>query len=268
MVDMMQIKIGKTEKYIYEKLEEKGALLFSVIDPVDYDTPEHGIKTAIGAAEGGADAILIGGSTGAQGELLEVVSKGIKDKVDVPVILFPGNIATVTRNADAFYFLSMLNARNPYWITQVQTVGAPLIKQLGIEPLPVGYIVVAPGGTVGWIGDANLVPREKPKIASALALAGQYLGNRFIITDVGSNPQSFGEGPVPFEMIKEVKKTIDVTYIVAGGIQNGDDLRNTIKAGADIVQIGTAIEKSDQAKSKTEFFAKTIREEARKRKKA
>lgn len=261
----MMAKIGKVEKYIYEKLEEKGSLLFSLIDPVDYKTPEDAIETAIKANDGGTDLLLMGGSIGAQGELLDMVTKGVKDKADVPVVLFPGNIATLTRYADAVYFMSLLNARNTYWITHAQMLSAPLVSQLKIEPLSMGYIVVAPGGTVGWVGDVNLVPREKPKIAAALALAGEYLGNRFIITDVGSNPQMMGQGPVPPEMVRAVSSAITVPYIVAGGIKNEKDLRGTISSGADIVQVGTVLENSDNAKKQTAFFSKIVREEGLKK---
>ncbi len=263
--DLMMNNFGKTEKYIYERLEQKGALMFMLIDPVDYKTPDEAIKTAKEAEEGGADLILVGGSIGAQGELLDYVMKGLKEKISSPVVLFPGNIATLSRYADAVYFMSLLNARTPYWITHAQMLSAPLVKQLKIEPLPVGYIVVAPGGTVGWVGDVNLVPREKTKIAASLALAGEYLGNHFIITDVGSNPQLQGQGPVPPEMIKAVKSTISVPYIVAGGIRTTDDLRTTIKAGADIVQIGTAIEQSSAARKQAESFSKVVKEEGIKR---
>ncbi len=211
----MVFKIGKTEKYIYERLDEKGALMFMLVDPVDYKTPELAIKTAKEAEAGGADMILVGGSIGAQGELLDYVASGIKDAVSSPVVLFPGNIASLTKHADAVYFMSLLNARGTYWITHAQMLSAPIVKQMKIEPLPVGYIVVAPGGTVGWVADVNLVPREKEKIAAALALAGEYLGNRFIITDVGSNPQMMGSGPVPPTMIRTVKSAISVPYIVA-----------------------------------------------------
>ncbi len=259
------MKIGKVEKYIYERLDEKGALLFVVVDPVDYSSTKLAINTAKAAADGGADIILIGGSTGAQGELLEDVTKEIKEKVEVPVVLFPGNIATITKYADAVYFMSLLNARNPYWITQAQMLSAPVVKALGIEPLPVGYIVVQPGGTVGWVGDANLVPREKPKIAASLALAGEYLGNRLIVTDVGSNPQIQGNTGVPVEMIKAVKNSISVPYIVAGGIRTVDDARTVIKSGGDIVQIGTAIENAGNPKAQAALFSKAIREEGKKR---
>jgi phosphoglycerol geranylgeranyltransferase len=259
------MKIGKVEKYIHERLERDKALLFTLIDPVDYGSELAAIKTAIATAEGGADIVLIGGSTGAQGELLEGVTEGIKAEVDIPVVLFPGNIATITRYADAVYFMSLLNARNPYWITQAQMLSAPVIKTLDIEPLPVGYIVVHPGGTVGWVGDANLVPREKPKIAASLALAGEYLGNRLIVTDVGSNPQLQGDVGVPMQMIKAVKSVVSVPYIVAGGIRNIDDARNAVKSGADILQIGTAIEKAKNPKAAASSFSKAIREAAKKR---
>jgi len=66
-------------------------------------------------------------------------------------------------------------------------------------------------------------------------------------------------------MIKAVREAISVPYIVAGGIINEELLRQTLKAGADIVQIGTAIEQSDDARKKTELFAKIIKEEGLKK---
>ncbi len=262
----MAVKIGKVERYINDTLESRGSMLFMLIDPVDYKTPQDAIKTGVESAEGGADVVLIGGSIGAQGELLETVTKGIKEKSSVPVVLFPGNLATVTKYADAFYFLSLLNARNPYWITQVQMLGAPLIKQLNIEPLPVGYIVVEPGGTVGWVGDANLVPRAKPRIAAALATAGEFMGHRLIITDAGSNPQLQGFGPIPPNIISAVKSSINVPYIVGGGIRTTEQLHTAYKAGADIVQIGAVLEeKNGGTKAMVSKFARVTKEEGRKK---
>ncbi len=262
---MMIAKKSKVETYIPEVLQTKGALLFRVIDPMDYRSVEEAVATAKSACEGGTDAVLVGGSTGAQGELLDNVSKGIKDSIDIPLIIFPGNIATITRYADAIYFMSLLNARNPYWITQAQMLSAPVIRHYGMEPLPIGYIVVAPGGTVGWVGDVNMVPREKPKIAANLALAGQYMGNRFILTDTGSNPQMQNSGPVPLEMIRAVKSTIDIPYIVAGGVSDPDYLRSAYAAGADIVQVGTAFENSKDTLRIVRSFAKIAKEEGAKR---
>ncbi|MDE1825516.1 MAG: geranylgeranylglyceryl/heptaprenylglyceryl phosphate synthase [Candidatus Micrarchaeota archaeon] len=260
------MKIGKTENYINQRLGESGALLFMLIDPVDYKSTDAAIQAGVKSAQAGADVLLIGGSIGAQGELLDEVSVGIKDHIkDVPIVLFPGNIATITRHADAVYFMSLLNARNPYWITQAQMLAAPLIRHMKIEPLPVGYIVVEPGGTVGWVGDVNLVPRAKPKIAGALANAGEFLGNRFIVTDAGSNPQLQNLGPIPSAIISEVKKSITVPYIVGGGIKTSEQQREIYRAGADIVQIGAILEETRDTKKTVEQFVKVAREEGKKK---
>ena len=245
----------KVEDYIKERLKKKEKLLFALIDPLDYKDMEHAIKTAVAAAEGGAAVILVGGSIGVQGELLDYVVKKIKEKVNVPVVLFPGNIATLTKYADAVYFMSLLNSRNPYWISQAQMLASPVIKQMGIEPLSIGYIVVEPGGSVGWVGDVNLVPRDRPKIGAALALAGQYLGSKFILMDVGSASKL---GHVPLEMIAAVKKTTDIPLIIAGGIKSAEDAENVVKAGADIIQIGTLLENSNDVKKLCQEIVRRI----------
>lgn len=257
----MNIKFGKTEKYINEKIDKDGGILSVIIDPCDYKTPQDAVKTGILSHKAGADIIAVGGSIGAQGELLDTVTKQIKEKVNVPVVLFPGNIATITKYADAIYFMSMLNSRNTYWLSHAQTLAAPLIRQLKIEPLPMGYIVVEPGGTAGWVGDANIVPRNKPKIAAALALAGQYSGHRIIFTDAGSAAYE----PVPVEIVTAVRKAIDVPYLVAGGVRTAKQAGDIIKAGADWIQIGTAAENTGNVEKLIKEFVKTIKQEGRKK---
>ena len=249
------MNIGKTERYILKRIEETGGILSVIIDPVDYSSKEKAIATGIIAYKAGADIIAVGGSINAQGELLDTVTKSIKEKVDSPVVLFPGNIATITPHADAIYFMSLLNSRNPYYISQAQTLAAPLIKQLNIEPLPVGYIVIEPGGTVGWVGDANAVPRIKPKIAAALAMAGEFSGHRIIFTDAGS--AAFA--PVPVDMVAAVRKSISVPYLVAGGIKTPSQAGEIISAGADWVQIGTAAENSKNPEETLKKFVTAIR---------
>jgi phosphoglycerol geranylgeranyltransferase len=256
------VTIGKTEKYINDEIARKGGLLFALIDPVDYKSPKEAISAGAQAAEGGADIVLIGGSMGVQGELLDTVTKSIKEKVSVPVVLFPGNISTVTRHADAVYFMSLLNSRNPYWISEAQMLAAHTVKKMGIEALPVGYIVIAPGGTVGWVGDVKLVPRDKPQIAAGLALAAEMSGFRIVLTDCGSNPK---EGHMPLEMISAVANSISVPYIVAGGIRTPDEARSVIAAGAGAIQVGTALQSGGNLKQKVADMAKAVREGGKKK---
>ena len=252
----------KVEKYIQDALARDGAMLFVLIDPCDHPNKEKAAEAAREACEGGADAILVGGSIGAQGALLDETTRLIKEKVNVPVILFPGNIATITPYADAVYFMSLLNSRNPYWISQAQTLAAPIVKKMNLEALPVGYIVVEPGGTVGWVGDANVVPRERPQIAAALALAGEMMGSRYIITDAGSAPKT---GPVPVGMVATVAKTISVPYIIAGGIRTPEQAGDLIRAGGDILQVGTAVEKAKNVKDIVGGMAKAAKAEGKKK---
>lgn len=252
---------GKTEKYILDELDRKRGLLFAVIDPLDYKSPAEAVKTAKNADDADADIILIGGSTGVQGEALDTVAKQIKENVSKPVVLFPGNIGTLTKYADAVYFMSMLNSRNTYWISEAQVLAAPMVRLYGVEPLPVAYVVVDPGGTVGWVGDAKRIPRDKPKIAAAFGMAAECMGFRFFVTDAGSNP---AEGHIPLDMVKAVKSSINIPYIAAGGIRTPDEARAVVKAGADIIQVGTAFEREGSV-SKIREIVKAVREGAKSR---
>jgi len=252
----------KVEGYIYDKLGKEGAMLFALIDPLDHKDAESAAKSAKEACDAGSDLLLIGGSIGVQGGLLDDLAKRVKECVNVPVVLFPGNISTITPYADAVYYMSLRNSRNPYWISQAQTLASHTVKKMGIEPLPVGYIVVEPGGTVGWVGDTNLVPRDKPQIASALALGAQYAGCRFILTDTGSAP---ADGPVPLEMVKAVRASISVPYIVAGGIRKPEQAGAIVKAGADAIHVGTAIERASDVKKVIGSLVKAVKSEGKKR---
>ena len=51
--------MGKTERHILESLDKNGALLFALIDPLDYQSLDHAVKTAKNADEAGADVIVV-----------------------------------------------------------------------------------------------------------------------------------------------------------------------------------------------------------------
>jgi len=252
------MKIGKTEKYIKEEIKRDGALLFTLIDPCDHPSPEKAAKSAAESVEAGADLVLVGGSIGAQGSLLDETLVRIKELINVPLVIFPGNISAVSAKADAIYFMSLLNSRNTYWVSVAQALAAPVIKKIGLEPLPVGYIVVEPGGTVGWVGDANVVPRHKPNNAVSLALGGEFSGCRFIITDVGSASQL---GPVPYDMVKQVRSVLDpeIPYICAGGIKTPEQAGKIIESGADAIHIGTALETAKDVGAKIGGIVKAVK---------
>ena len=133
---------------------QEGKVHLTLIDPAS-QTPERAAEIAFAADEGGTDAIMIGGSTSSFGILLDETVLKIKEKVDLPTILFPGNSAGLSRYADAVFFMSLLNSRDLGYVITNQVQGAPLVHKSQIEPISMAYLVVEPGGTVGWIGDQS-----------------------------------------------------------------------------------------------------------------
>ncbi|MEK6942357.1 MAG: geranylgeranylglyceryl/heptaprenylglyceryl phosphate synthase [archaeon] len=230
----------KIYRQILGEIDALGGLVFLVIDPPNQE-PKVAGQIAKAAQKAGVNAICIGGSVGAQGAILDTTILSVKENCALPVILFPGNIASISRYADALYFMSMLNSTDPYYITGAQIASAGPIKSLGIEVIPTSYIVVEPGRAVGWVGRAQMIPRNLPYLAGITALAGQYLGSKFVILESGGGAES----PVPPEMISYAKKLIEVPLIVAGGVRDEKFAYQTIRAGADIIHVGTAAEETN-----------------------
>jgi phosphoglycerol geranylgeranyltransferase len=254
--------IGKTERYIHEEIGRKGGLLFTVIDPDDHKTAENAAKTAKNANEAGSDLILIGGSTLSSQDFLDSVVKRIKENVNIPVVLFPGNVTWLTKHADAVYFMSLLNSTKPYWISGAQIKAAPIVSKMGIEPISTAYLVIEPGGTVGKVAEVDLFKRNEPEKAAYAALAAQYMGFRLIVTDAGSKPK---EGHIPLEMVKAVANTIDdsIPYVVAGGIRTPEQAKSIIKAGADAIQVGAAFEEGKGSVENISKIVKAVRDGAK-----
>ncbi|MGD2247621.1 MAG: geranylgeranylglyceryl/heptaprenylglyceryl phosphate synthase [Candidatus Methanofastidiosia archaeon] len=239
--------------HILEKLQ-KEKLHFSLLDPDEVD-PDTVSDIASAIEKAGSDAVMVGGSSSAVGAVNDSTIQGIKAGCDLPVIIFPGGWGAVSQYADAIFFMSILNSRNPYFITKAQALGAKAVKQFGLEPIPMGYLVVEPGETVGWIAEADAIPRKKPQIAAAYALASQYMGMKFIYLEAGSGAPH----PVPHDMITIVKHTVDIPVVVGGGIRTGEQAAQVVKAGADIVVTGTVIETTDNTKDVVSTLVKAVK---------
>jgi phosphoglycerol geranylgeranyltransferase len=183
---------------------------------------------------------MVGGSTFVSQIRLDEIVQAIKHTVQTPAILFPNNITGISRYADALWFMSLLNSVDPYFVIGAQILGAPLVKKFSLEPLSMGYVIVGEGGTAGIVGKAIPVPYEKPELAVAHALAGQYLGMHFVYLEGGSGAKN----PVPAEMIRTVKSCIDIPLIVGGGITSKDKALAAASAGADVIVTGNIVERT------------------------
>ena len=228
---------AKVESFLRSERTKRNTLLFVLIDSEASDL-EAAAKLAAGVEKAGASAILVGGSSIAdQMEMSRVVAE-IKKNVQIPLILFPGNITGIAPNADAILFSSLMNSENPYFITQVQALGAPSVAKFGLEPLPTAYLVIGEGTSAWFVGSARGIPFNKPKIAAAYALAAKFLGMRYVYLEAGSGAKT----NVTPEMVQAVRIAFDGFLIVGGGIRDIETARGLSEAGADALVIGTFLE--------------------------
>jgi phosphoglycerol geranylgeranyltransferase len=244
---------GKVYEKLLKQLKEEPGQLFLVIDPPN-QSPQLAGDIARVAEKAGANAVAVGGSLGAQGKLLDDTLLQIKEKSSLPTILFPGNVATLSPFADATYLMSLLNSNDPYYISGAQTVAAFPIKKMGLEVIPTSYIIVEPGMAVGFVGRAQLIPRDLDYLAAANALAGQYMGSKLTILESGGGaPQ-----PVTKKMISYTKKSIDIPLLIAGGVNKPEYAFDCISSGADIVHVGAAIEHTSSLKEAESKLKKLV----------
>ncbi len=211
-----------------------------LIDPDKWEFKQlAGIATAAG--ESGADAILIGGSLLLTSNFDEVVQT-IRAAAKVPCLIFPGSALQISRYADAILFLSLVSGQNPSYLIGEQIKAAPLIKHLGLEAIPTGYMLIESGRVTSaeFMSHTRPIPRDKNDIAKATALAAEYLGMKLIYLEAGSGAQH----PVPLEMIRAVASYVHVPVIAGGGIRTPDWAEQCVEAGASFVVTGNILERS------------------------
>lgn len=210
-----------------------------LIDPDKLD--EKGLHSTIELAVASkVDYFFVGGSLVVTDTLDKVVST-IKEKSNIPVILFPGSPDQITPKADALLYLSLISGRNPELLIGQHVISAPFVRQSGLEIMPVGYMLVDGGTptTVSYISNTNPIPSNKNDIASCTAMAGEMLGLKLIYMDAGSGAQK----AIPTSMIQQVAKFIQIPLIVGGGITSAEKAKENCLAGADIIVVGNAVEK-------------------------
>jgi phosphoglycerol geranylgeranyltransferase len=244
--------LSRVENYINDELRKHKKLCFALLDSENYDD----IGSVARKVENlGASAILVGGSSAIDQLNLDKLVLSIKTTISIPVILFPGNVTGVSPNADAILFTSLLNSEDPYFISGAQALGALLVKKYKIEPLPTGYIIIGENTTAWFIGRAKGIPFEKSNIAVMYSLAAQYLGMRFVYLEAGSGAKK----NVYPEMISNVRKYFDGLLIVGGGIRDSTIAKELVDAGADILVIGTLLERDPDWEKKFVDIISAIR---------
>ncbi|MBN1299915.1 MAG: geranylgeranylglyceryl/heptaprenylglyceryl phosphate synthase [Melioribacteraceae bacterium] len=243
----------KIYKQILRTITDKGAAYLVLIDPDKINGDKLSLFVNI-CAESGVDGFLIGGSLMLGTNLRDDI-KLIKSKTNIPVIIFPGSVTQLFPDADALLFISLISGRNAEQIIGHHVTAAPIIKKMGIEPISTGYMLVESGKstTAEYMSSSKPIPRDKPEIAAATALAAEYLGMKFVYLEAGSG----AELSVPNDMIKKVSEIVSIPVIAGGGIKTPDDARKKVEHGAGVIVTGNYFENENNW-NKLKDFAEAV----------
>ncbi|MBT7653151.1 MAG: geranylgeranylglyceryl/heptaprenylglyceryl phosphate synthase [Flavobacteriales bacterium] len=228
---LKNLKISKRQN------EKRFAVL---LDPDKIPTGEELYNWLNEIEQSGATDILIGGSHLSKGNTEELV-KSAKKQTSLPVVLFPGSPEQVTEHADVLLFLSLVSGRNADLLIGRHVEAAPLIMAMDIETIATAYLLVGDGPltTAAYITQTLPIPSAKPELAVATASAAVLLGMQAIYLDAGSGAAN----SIPTEVVSAVSNAVDVPVIVGGGIRDFEGMERVWAAGADLVVLGTVLEK-------------------------
>lgn len=234
----MQEQILTIRQQILEAKSNGQKLLAILLDPdkIELENLDQLIEKI---NQSPATHIFVGGSI-VRNTILEELIFSLKQKTNLPVILFPGDPSQISPKADGILFLSLLSGRNPDYLIEYQVQAAPILKKTNLEVISTGYILIESGNetAVARVSKTKPLSRENLDLVLATAQAGELLGNQLIYLEAGSGAKH----PVPTKMIELVAQNVRIPVIVGGGIVDLHGIQKAYTAGADLVVIGTAFE--------------------------
>lgn len=229
----------KIYQSILEKCKKKERSLALLIDPDKFKSTDA-LENAVQAE---VDYIFAGGSLLSMGSLQRCIEI-IKKTTSTPLIIFPGSTDQIDPQADGILFLSLISGRNPDNLIGRHVISAPILKKTSLEIIPTGYMLIEGGNTTSaaYMSNTLPIPGNKNDIAVCTAMAGEMLGLKLIYMDTGSGALNH----VPVNMVKSVKKNIDIPLIIGGGIKTPEQAYTLCNAGADMIVIGTVTEQTPE----------------------
>ncbi|HTL81577.1 MAG TPA: phosphoglycerol geranylgeranyltransferase, partial [Bacteroidia bacterium] len=221
--------------HIIEQKNRGKKILAVLIDP---DKTSHLPQLLEIARTDPPDLFLFGGS----GNIInfEEKLKELRSSTNVPVVIFPGNNAQISKNADGILLLSLLSGRNPDHLIGQHVNAAFALEASGLEIIPTGYILIDGGkkSTTATLTGTSHLDHDDVRLISSTALAGQQLGMKMIYLEAGSGAPN----PLPVQLISQIRKTISVPLIAGGGIKSAEEITERFDAGADFIVVGNILE--------------------------
>lgn len=216
-------------------LKGPAALLAVLVDPDKFNAELLQLCHRLPVA-----CFLVGGSELKKATVSQTIVH-IKALSKRPVVLFPGDESQLDKKADGLLLLSLLSGRNPEYLISKHVRAAPRIKQMNLPHIPVAYLLIGGGHrstTEQVTGTRPMDPKQKTLILHT-AMAAAQLGFKAIYLEAGSGARK----PISPGLLKAVKLASGLPVIVGGGIRDERTCRALIKAGANMLVLGNALEK-------------------------
>lgn len=226
----------KFKKLITTLNKAKKPLLAVLVDPDKFNLELIHLANASKVS-----CFLVGGSRLEKGDINKTV-RAIKKVSKIPVVLFPGDETQLSKYADGLFLPSLLSGRNPDYLIEKHIAMAPKIKNMKLAHLPMAYLLIDGGRPSETQKVTKTVPLNPSKISYILntVLASEHLGFKLIYLEAGSGAKK----AIPATLIKTIKNQISVPLIVGGGIDSLEKMKEVIKAGANMIVVGNALEKN------------------------
>ncbi len=156
----------------------------------------------------------------------------------VPVILFPNASNTLSTNADALLFMTLLNSNSTKYLIKEQLKSTKYIFDNNIETISTAYLIFEPGMKVGEVGDAELIKKTDLETSIAYSRLAKYFNFKILYLEAGSGANL----PISEEIISSSKKEFDGLLFVGGGIKTPEQAKKASLAGADWIVTGNLTE--------------------------
>ncbi len=217
-------------------LRDKTPQLAVLIDPDKFNE-----ELIILADKSQVSCFLIGGSQLKKGNVSQTMEK-IQKRSSLPTVLFPGDETQLSDKADGLLLISLLSGRNPEYLIGKHVKAARQIKKMKLGLLSTAYLLIGSNGNSKTQKVSKTTPLhpQNAELILDTAMAAEQLGFGAIYLEAGSGSKE----PVLPELIRAVKKTVNLPVIVGGGIDSATKVKRAIKAGANLVVVGNALEKN------------------------
>lgn len=217
-------------------INPRKASLAVLIDPDKYD------ERLIPLCEKSKVAFFLVGGSALKKNNLSAVIRSIKKRSAKPVIIFPGDETQVSKEADGLLLLSLISGRNPDYLIGKQVQAAAAIRRSGLATLPTGYILVEgeKKSSTQRISKTRAIPAESHRLIVDTAVAAELLGFKAVYLEAGSGAKKEVNG----KLVKKVRSAVELPLFVGGGIDSAQKAAKAVKAGANVVVVGNALEKN------------------------